>query len=289
MKMRFFSNKIVLVCAFFAAVLPSGFAQNLAQTYAFAQQAYTQQNDALAIETYERVLFFEAEDSLRPMVYYHLAQCYFNTKNYAKAANYYDLVYHLAQTDSQKTAITLKKIPCLLAQKQHTAALTELYSLAEQNNDPTTRQTIDFYYGVTFFAMNEFEKSQQYFINAVTDTAAKIAIAQAFIQNKTIDKLKPQTAQWLSTFVPGLGQFYAGDAKNGLNSMVLTGIMGVWAISVARSGTYLDAVFTVLPWFQRYYNGGRERSKIIAEQAIAQRRYQIYIQLLNAVAFDKKR
>ena len=286
MNIRLKYTKILVVSLLLFLSNTKASCQNLSQTYQFGLQAYEQQNYAAAINAYERVVFFDDADSLRPQVYYQLAQCYYNVQNYPKAQNYYDLAYNLAVTDSQKTQFTLSKVSCLLAQKDASAALTELYSIDENMVAKPFQKKIRVYYGICFFALKDFEKSQAFFLKAATDTATKIAIKNAFIRVKATNEINPKTAQWLSTFVPGLGQLYAGDLKNGLNSIALTALLAAWAGNIAQNNRPIDAILTVYPWFQRYYNGGRKHAFDIAKQAVSQRQYVIYIDILNAIAFD---
>ena len=72
--------------------------------------------------------------------------------------------------------------------------------------------------------------------------------------------------------LPGLGQFYAGDIKNGINSLVINALfVGLFTYSFVTISP-IDAYFSVLPWFQRYYKGGYTKAGIIAEQKVKKRR-----------------
>ena len=66
--------------------------------------------------------------------------------------------------------------------------------------------------------------------------------------------------------LPGAGQFYAGDYKNGINSLLINALLGYWLISAGISFTFLDAAATVSPWLFRYYAGGMRRAGEILEK-----------------------
>ena len=56
--------------------------------------------------------------------------------------------------------------------------------------------------------------------------------------------------------MPGLGQTVNGDAKDGLNSLLINGVLVVVFFNVQMNLTTLDATLSVLPWLGRYYVGG---------------------------------
>ena len=87
----------------------------------------------------------------------------------------------------------------------------------------------------------------------------------------------------MSMIVPGLGQLYVGDVKNGLKSFVLS--VGLFSLGLrsALINNPLDAAISTLPWFQRYYQGGFKKAELIAIARIQEKRYKIYNQLLDEV------
>ena len=83
--------------------------------------------------------------------------------------------------------------------------------------------------------------------------------------------------------MPGLGQIYVGDIKNGLNSFILSAGLFALGLRSAYINNPLDAAISVLPWFQRYYQGGFKKAELIAIAKIQEKRYKIYNQLLDEV------
>ena len=92
----------------------------------------------------------------------------------------------------------------------------------------------------------------------------KLQFAQEETVSNTLEKLirtrrNPRLARRLS-ILPGLGQFYAGDIKNGLNSMVLLGGIGYGSYWLASEIHPLAAIPLVL-FATRYYAGGIANSE----------------------------
>ncbi|MEL6594116.1 MAG: hypothetical protein AAFQ68_28695, partial [Bacteroidota bacterium] len=102
-----------------------------------------------------------------------------------------------------------------------------------------------------------------------------------FIQNEKVSRISARKAKILSIILPGLGQFYAGDVKAGINSLGLTASLLVIAWQVAIRSTPLDAAFAIVPWFVRYYQGGYERAATMALRKQDRRRAEIYQSLLD--------
>ena len=92
---------------------------------------------------------------------------------------------------------------------------------------------------------------------------------------------KPKTAKILSMIVPGSGQFYAGDIKNGINSLLLTGGFIYLGVHAALNYGIINSLASASPWIQRYYLGGFKRAELIAEERLALKRDRIYQQILD--------
>jgi hypothetical protein len=83
--------------------------------------------------------------------------------------------------------------------------------------------------------------------------------------------------------IPGSGQFYAGDVKNGFNSLLLTGGFVTVGFIIAINYSLLDSFVSVIPWIQRYYIGGIKRSGDIAVDRKLQKQDEIYQEILLTV------
>ncbi|NJK95024.1 MAG: hypothetical protein HC905_09040 [Bacteroidales bacterium] len=59
----------------------------------------------------------------------------------------------------------------------------------------------------------------------------------------------PRTASILSLCFPGLGQFYAGDIKNGINSLLLTTALVSLGVKISLEQSIWDGIFLLCPGF----------------------------------------
>jgi tetratricopeptide (TPR) repeat protein len=255
------------------------FGQSLDQTFGFANQLYEQKSYPNAVEAYKRVLFFDSAAVFSNQVFPKIADCLFKLQKYQESAQYYDLAYFSAHDSVLKNAYVLKKISCFLILKQYDYAEVELLGLDENLALPQKKEK-DFNEAVLRFAKGEYDVSEQIFKSLVSDSAK---VDLLFEKNKKVSKISPKKAKIMSMIVPGLGQLYVGDVKNGLNSFVLS--VGLFSLGLrsALINNPLDAAISTLPWFQRYYQGGFKKAELIAIARIQEKRYKIYNQLLDEV------
>lgn len=276
---RFF----VLLGLFQGTLLPSADAQNLAQTYELAEAFYERGDYANAAQTYRRVLFFDewAEFGLRS--YQNIADCLYQLGQYGESAVYYDRAYYVATNDSLRTELLFQKASCYLLTQQYRYAQVELLNLPD-SLPPNQARKRDFYEGILYFSLEEYDQAKAHFLALAPDSAGKAEVNSLFLENEKISQLSPRKARRMSMFLPGLGQFYAGDVKNGFNSLLLNSgllYLGVRMLLAGSSG--FDALFTILPWFQRYYTGGFKKAEIIAGEKKQKRRNELYNKLLDAI------
>ncbi|CAN1540028.1 hypothetical protein MCERE19_01706 [Spirosomataceae bacterium] len=255
------------------------FGQSLEQTFGFANELYQQKSYKNAVEAYKRVLYFDSSAVFSKQVFPRIADCLFNLKNYQESADHYDLAYFNTQDTVLKDSYVLKKIACFLILQQYDYAEVELFNLSE-NLSENLKKDQAFNEAVLRFAKAEFDTSEKIFKTIVSDTAA---VDLLFEKNKKVSKISPKKAKIMSMIVPGLGQLYVGDIKNGLNSFVLTAGLFTLGIRSALINNPLDAAIATLPWFQRYYQGGYKKAELIATAKIQEKRYKIYNQLLDEV------
>ncbi|MGR3811222.1 hypothetical protein [Jiulongibacter sp. NS-SX5] len=259
----------------------SAFTQGIDQSFQFANSLYELGQYQESVETFKRVLFFDAKGEYGAQSYKKMADCLYETGEYGEAAYYYDLAYFVHSGEEQ-AAITLQKASCHLILREYNQAQIELFNLPNSLTKEQEEQRL-FYEAMLAFATEDFESAEALFKGISTDT---LAVHELFRENDKINKLSPKKAKILSIILPGLGQFYAGDVKNGINSMLLTGGLLFLGARSAVNTSILDASISVLPWFQRYYSGGYNKAEAIAEAKIKERRFKVFNALLDEVEVE---
>lgn len=267
--------------SFCCALLVSSFAhgQSPDQTRRTADSLFAAGQYATAATHYDRLLFFAGPDADLRADNLQLAVSYFETGDFNRAARHYDAAYFAADTDSLREEVLLQKgLSYLLAQHPQ-EALIELLSLPE-SADP---YRLNVYLGLTHFLLRDYDPAEAALVQAVAPEAAPDVQALLNRARRAERRFKPGRAQWLSAFAPGLGQFYVGDIRSGINSAVINGAFAYLFISTTISYGWGSAVITVLPWLQRYYFGGIKKVGSIARERGERRRRALYLELIRTL------
>ncbi len=267
------------ICCLFIQLTPTK-AQTLEQTFEHAIEQFELQHYTAATMAFQRVIFFDSLN-VYPTAYKFLADCYLAQKKYHKAAQNFDIIAsYQTDNDSLRTELIFDKCNALLLQQKYNLALIELLSL---ENDPSFEAKKNLYFGVAFFGLEDYETSQEHFKDVSTDSIYQNTIDSLFQKNQKVTKLNPQTASYLSIALPGLGQFYSGDVKNGINSLALNALLlSAFVLTVTNTGL-LNGILVVYPWYQRYFIGGFEAARHNTVLIKQERHAAIYQMLLKTV------
>lgn len=251
----------VLFLTILCSLLPSFLtAQTPEQTYEFALFQKRQGNYDIAIKSLKRIQFFDELNNF-PGVFKLLADSYFEQAKYEDAYYYYDLASMQSVKDSLFPDIVARKVTCKLFNHNYQEALIELLSFDDSVNAYQQKE-FDLLFGITYFYLANYNESERYFLKCAETIQPQIAdVNKGFVRIKRLEKrYNPAASRVMSIVIPGSGQMWAGDYRNGANSLLL--ISALFAASVSISGTLslFDSFFIVGPWFQRYYMGGYHKA-----------------------------
>lgn len=253
----------------------------------FAEVQYKKGNYRLALKEYQRVSFHA--DFSDPYLQYRLGNCCLYLGDWGNARNYYDQVIRMAKEDSLYSQAKIQKISSLIREEDYKRALIDLYGIPDSLYQLYPAE-INLLFAITHFGLEEFETSKNYFKKMVPgDPESSARIDSLFSKKRLLYRPNPKTAYILSLILPGLGQFYAGGYKEGLNSFLLNEALVVLAVYVTYQYTLIDAILAVLPWYQRYYMGGIENAKEIAILKRKERRSRVYRETLQVIRDSEAR
>ncbi|MEL7341581.1 MAG: hypothetical protein AAGM67_13970, partial [Bacteroidota bacterium] len=236
-------------------MLTSLSAQTLQETFVMAQSFQEQQQYESAITAYQRVIYFDKRQTYQAEAYLQLAQCAEAIGRYQQADRFLNFAYYLQSDPGVQRAIQFQQIRLRLLQQDFVGAQEELWVLGDLPFGE--RPNYHLYSFVAAFGQARYDSARFHldFFVGENDSLAAV-VDQLFAQNEKVSRISARKAKILSIILPGLGQFYAGDVKAGINSLGLTAGLLVIAWQVAIRSTPLDAAFAIVPWFVRYYQGG---------------------------------
>lgn len=284
--MKFYTTvlRTIFIALFSFSFLFAG-AQPTKNILTFAEEQYRIGNYSSALIEYQRAIFFGTEPT--GTIFAHMGDCCYNLKKYDQALEFYDRAYFTYQEDSSKIQSLLNKAKCNIVTKQYNIALIDLLGISDSIPEATFRLK-QFYIGICYFGTDQFQQAQQFFLDAVNPSfVAQRTEIEKLLQDRKLNVPNPKTASILSMCFPGLGQFYAGDIKNGLNSLLLSTALLALGAKIAHEQTIVDAFFTVIPWLQRYYQGGYMRAEKIAFEKRAENRNKVYKEVVQQITSTK--
>jgi TM2 domain-containing membrane protein YozV len=256
--------------------------QDAAQCVAFAREQMARGNDSLARKTLQRVLFFDRK-TYGVTCYAELATLNLRLNDYAQSEFYFDLLYHATRSDSLREVALFGKTGALLLQSKYREARVELLSLpAQLSPDAAVRRHL--LMGAALYGERRFDEAEKELLALLPeeDLANRTELQQLLQRARHYDRKNPRTARILSIVLPGSGQFYAGDFRNGFNSLILNGLTASWFIYTATTVSFGDALMSVGSWVFRYYAGGYQRAGRLVEerkQERLQRNFQRIVRL----------
>lgn len=277
--MRLLLKRALFTCLLISCALHLR-GQDLRQTTSLANYYHESGNIDEAVRLYQRVAFFSDEDESIVKAYIRIADHFEGLDSLQKANAYLQLAYNVTVDEAEKGRLAIRRAENLILQRLYFEAQEELLSV--WTDDGELAKDIQLYMAIAQFGSGNYNESEKLFIEYAGEEKRE-AIENLFQKNDRISKLNPNTARFLSMAVPGAGQVYAGDYRNGINSLLLSAFFGWLFIYTATHNGFVDAALSVVPWYYRYYSGGYNRAEAIAEEQRAIRRARIYRDLIHIV------
>ena len=251
---------VAITLLFFAAVSVSASDPALdLGDYFFVRENY----DA-AITEYKRFLFFNADDPRVDDVQFKIGLAYRAQKWWMEAAEAMIAAIQRTTETELQAERRVELAVTLIASGAYDLALVELIKVDMQSQSARLRQRARFLRGVAYLYQFKWEQArsvfQVYFDEIPSAAGAAAEIDTLFLDALNRSQKSEKAARLLSTFLPGLGQTYAGDWKNGLNALLLNGVLGYITLDAAIERDYDDALLSFFFLFYRYYAGNRYRA-----------------------------
>lgn len=234
-----------------------------------ADSLYQWQNYQEAITEYQRFIFFNPEDERVGYAYYKIGLAYRSEGQWPEAIEALKISVQKTRDDSLAEERRIISGTTLIASGSPSAALLELFKVSQFSRYPTLRSRALFFQGVAYLYLFNWDAAHQAFKESWSNKEQFVEADKVDSLLLTAQKLRYKSvtkAQWFSTFLPGLGQMYAGRFWNGLNALVLNGLTTAWFLSEILKQDYVDASIVFLGILRRYYQGNRYHAREFVEQ-----------------------
>ena len=222
-----------------------------------------------AITEYKRFLFFNADHPQAVDAQFKIGLAYRAQEWWAEAVEAMIAAIELTMATELQAEMRVELAVTLIASGAYNLALVELIRVDMQSQSAQSRQRARFLRGVAYLYQFKWEQARsvfQAYFDAIPSAAGAAAEIDAlFSEALDLPRKSEKAARLLSTFLPGLGQTYAGDWKSGLNALVLNGLLGYVTLDAAIERDYDDALLSFFFLFYRYYAGNRHRAAEAAQ------------------------
>lgn len=253
--------KILFLLTLFIFSLVPAFSTGKDSIFDFAQKLEENKADKQAALEYKRFIFFEEESNSKTLhALQFLRDYYHNNKDHLHAKKYSRLASQTAQliNSPDKDAAFITEIQILA---ENTSAINKEPLLLAYTFDTYSKKVNRRAWSElikTNLKLQNFDQARNYFNTAAQNNV--FSKEETAVINSSFEELfncspkNPKIALGLS-FIPGLGQCYAHNFKDGLNAFVLNGsLMALSAYSV-YTGNYADLFYFELSPLLRFYRG----------------------------------
>ena len=233
------------------------------------EQLFALGNYDAAITEYKRFLFFTPDHPQVVEAQFKIGLAYRAQGWWMEAVEAMIAAVQLTTETESQAEMRTELAVTLIASGAYDFALIELIKVDMQSQSERLRQRARFLRGIAYLYQFKWEHArsvfQAYFseVPSAAETAAKID--GLFLDALNRRQKSEKAARMLSTFLPGLGQTYAGDWKNGLNALLLNGLLGYVTLDAAIERDYDDALLSFFFLSYRYYAGNRYRAAEAAQ------------------------
>jgi tetratricopeptide (TPR) repeat protein len=231
--------------------------------------------DASATE-YQRFLFFAREHPAAYYAYYRLGLAEYRLGRFEEAIRAFRQSAQSSTASSNHRRNTSYRLGlAYLEANQLERAKLEVLSLAMSARDTVLATQASVIVGLAYAFQDRWEQADEMWQRAVVlqkdnePFQRKIARAQAVAdQLDTQPTLaSPAKAKWASTFLPGSGQVYAGNVRDGLSALAVNTGTSYMVYRSLSAGSYISAVTLATSLWWRYYQGNRNRAADAAARA----------------------
>ncbi len=177
-----------------------------------------------AIIEYKRYMFFNPEN--KSYAFYNIGMLYRKMHEWQKAIDNLELSILHEKDKNIAEEKRIKLATTLIASRNYNLAKLELIKVYEFSESRINRLRALYFDGIASVYAYDWNSAVDSFSIYYSEyDPNKIRKINSILNNVKSSYKSKKLAQILSAIIPGAGQIYAGDLRNGLNAFVLNGIL----------------------------------------------------------------
>lgn len=224
-----------------------------------------------AITEFKRFLFFNSGDSSRAQINRRIGQSYLNTEDWEKAVSHYRTAVGQCRSDSLRSIYKIEQAVLHIAAGNHSSAELLLVRLSSFSKQAEIRRRASFFLVINYIYRHKWRQAREVMDKIGLSpspspiTASDSLLLSGLIKASETGYKSPGKAKWMSTFVPGLGQAYAGKPVHALNAMAINATFGYLLYYQINAQADVLEVLSYITLFVRYWSGNRSHAARFAD------------------------
>ena len=264
----------------------ASYAEN--QQYRYAEQLFGSDDYQAARRAYKRFLFDHPDTQLRDVADYRIAESYYH-QNLPELAEHRFREFSVTHPNSPlrfRSQLMLGQLH--FDAEKYALARTMLFELLNRSKDVEVIAAAHYLRGWCYVHTSDWNKAITEFRRADasennhSERRKARQLADTLLNETPLSLKSPEIAGWLSTIIPGSGQLYTGNLKEGIFAAAVTGTFIYLAADAVRERRYVDcAGISLVGW--HFYWGNRTNARRLASEYNEQRE-QEFIEILKRQA-----
>ena len=252
----------------------------------YAEQLYESGDYQATRLEYKRLLFHRPDTEFRDVADYRIAQSYYYQNQPERAEHLFRefLAVHPNSPFRFRSQLMIGQLH--FDAGEYSLARTTLFELLHSSADTEVVAAAHSLRGWCYVYTTDWDKAitelRRVDIAQTEAPHEKNApqLADILLERTPLPHKSPQIAGWLSTFVPGSGQFYVGRVKEGVLAAALGGTFIYLVVDAIRERRYVDcAGISLIGW--QFYWGNRVDAQRFASEYNSQRERELIETLKN--------
>ena len=234
--------------------------------FLYAEHLFDQRAYRSAILEYKRLLFYQPDIPRVDLARYRIGLSYYHQGNRELARQKFEEVTQKFPNSPLNLQAQLMLGRTYFDAKNYSTARSTFFSIVSADGDGETaararylRAWCYIHEQAWFKAIAEFRTIQRLQPNTPLSQVST-RLADITYANTPLPFKSPQLAQWMSTFLPGAGQIYAGKLESGLISGAVNAAVCYLLVDSILDERYVDAVGICLVG-SRFYMENRVKAR----------------------------
>ena len=263
-----------------------GTAEETIQQYRYTDQLYGSGDYQATRLEYKRLLFHRPDTEFRDIADYRIAQSYYYQNQPERAEHLFRefLTVHPNSPFRFRSQLMIGQLH--FDAGAYSLARTTLFELLHSSTDAEIMAAAHYLRGWCYVYTTDWDKAIAELRRVDTTQTEALhrknarQLADILLEKTPLPHKSPQIAGWLSTFVPGSGQFYVGRVKEGVLAAALSGTFIYLVADAIRERRYVDcAGISLVGW--QFYWGNRIDAQRFAAEYNSQREHELIETLKN--------